>query len=479
MSSQKCSYDIPVRRRGPKGPRPGIRSQPTEQRERPSSPLPLPRPEPHQSISTPSVAAETQESSLSKLHRILVTGIIAVFPNTTVLQLVNDCLSLFFQRSFPNLPICHEPSLRAYAQEFFKDELPSDHILLNDASVPVLRSFSLLTAVCGTMTFIHGETIIPRGAVMGPLFLCASRNTLREYEDYDLGHPNSSSLQIRMLQATCIQQHTCDKGLASQVVGQASMLAHAMRLHSEHVLNQYEPLESTLLRNCFWTLVMSDSSAICLKNRPAVLFDFLFDTELDTKEFGLNQVPLLAESPGYADNEFEKSLLDGFHLFRRTFSMAAHLIVAIRTHHRMNTRNKKAPLNDQLELSRLSTLYSDFVSVLDDMPPSLQSSVILLRDNESPTEHQPISFTTQRYRLQTMFYCAKLLVVHECIRFHLPSIIGLHDDRSASTREELNIARDFVHTLQSVPFHYLRGNGEPGVCDIPQTSRSKRHGFSL
>ncbi|CAH0057501.1 unnamed protein product [Clonostachys solani] len=151
----------------------------------------------------------------------------------------------------------------------------------------------------------------------------------------------------------------------------------------------------------------------------------------------------------------------------------------------MKTRNKQPPLNDQLELSRLSLMYSEFVSVLDDMPPSLQSSVILLRDNESPTEYQPISFTTQRYRLQTMFYCAKLLVVHECIRFELPSIIGLHNDRSASTREELNIARDFVHTLQSVPFHYLRGNGEPGIeliravgsvlLEISQNSNDESH----
>ncbi|RSL66555.1 hypothetical protein CEP54_003643 [Fusarium duplospermum] len=314
------------------------------------------------------------------------------------------------------------------------------------------------------MSFLHARSAIPYGSVIGPKFLRAARRILREYEDEDLLYPDSSSIQVRMLLSTSIQQSVGENGLAWHFVGEASLIARRLRLYSENVVNQYPPLEATLLRHCFWSLYIADSAGTCMRNRAIVLYEPLFDAELDLATIGFDQAPLLDPEFGGVSDGFEISLLQGFHHIRCNWSTAADLLLAIREY------GKRHPLGpgqeqtaDATQIATLTNMYSEFNALLDETPPPIQPPMVFEHELEVITEHQQACYKSQRFRVLSIHYCAKLMIMHECSRHGLTAIVGFRNDDASFTNEEINVARDFVHNLQSIPFNYLEENGEPGV----------------
>ncbi|KAM6509541.1 hypothetical protein FALCPG4_017192 [Fusarium falciforme] len=367
-------------------------------------------------------------------------------------------ISVHFQRSFP---ILHEPSLRADAAYFFGADTPADLQYAAKDPLTLMRSFAVLTAFCAAQSFLYAKSTIPYGAAVGPRFLTASRSMLREYEDDDLRNPDATSLQIRMLLSRSAQQHAGDSWLSWHLVGEACLIARRMRLYSESAVSQHPPLEATMLRNAFWMLWSADSSAICMQNRAVVLYEPLFDTEMDLAEFGLNQVPLLEGGNADAPGEFEVSLSQCFHHLRRTWEAAARLMMVIRAYGRSNPGNIDPELAiGSTKLNKIKQMYSQFNAVLDDIPATLQPSVVF---GETLTEAERSCYISQRYRLLSAYYYGKLMIIHECRHLGLVSVVGFRDDDSTLNSEEINVARDFIHNLQSIQFHYLVELGEPGV----------------
>ncbi|KAM0414656.1 hypothetical protein ACHAPT_013500 [Fusarium lateritium] len=369
--------------------------------------------------------------------------------------MVQDCISIHFQRSFP---ILHEPSLRADAAYFFGADTPQ--CLAKDV-LPLMRSFTVLTAFCAAQSFLYARSSIPYGLAVGPKFLAAARSMLHEYEDDDLSNPDATSLQIRTLLSRSVQQHAGDSQLSWHLVGEACLIARRMRLYSESAVSQHPPLEATMLRNTFWMLWLADASAICIQNRAVVLYEPLFDAEMDLAEFGLNQVPLLQGGNADTLGEFEVSLSQCFHHLRRTWEAAARVMMAIRACGRSNPGNIDPKLAIGSEkLGEIKQMYSQFNAALDDIPATLQPSVVF--GEALPEEERPC-YISQRYRLLSAFYYGKLMILHECRNLGLASVVGFRDDDSTLNSEEINVARDFIHNLQSIQFHYLVELGEPGV----------------
>jgi hypothetical protein len=413
---------------------------------------------------------------LDRLRRELREAIhneVPLIPLSTIAQL---CISTRFQRSFP---ILHEPSVRADATYFFGadgERLPTslDQLASKDG-LTLMRSFTVLTALCAAQSFLHARSTIPYGAAVGPKFLAAARSMLRVYEDDDRLHPNASSLQIRMLLSTGLQQHTGETGLAWHLVSEAGLIARRMRLYSESAVSQYSPLEAAMLRNAFWMLYVADACSICMQNRAVVLYEPLFDADMDLAESGKNQVLLLASDRSDISGGFEVCLSQSFHHMRRTWAAAARLLLAIRAYGRINTGNIHPELaRDSAQLGRIKQMYAEFTASLDDIPPALQPPVIFGQGDDTVSVEERASYISQRYRLLSAYYYAKLEIIHECRHLRLASIVGFRDDDSTLASEEINVARDFIHNLQSVQFHYLVELGEPGVSSCVLLGCSSR-----
>lgn len=478
LISSDCTYDLPQRRRGPKGPRTkairhAVHSIPSPGSDDTQS---SPRPPTSDSI-TPDVTVFGFDE-LKRIHGGLMTRFRNEVLSVTIKEAVDRCISLYYERSFATLPICHEPTLRSDAVYFFSDNVTSRDPNCEAAgdTITRLRSFTLLTALCATMSFLHGQFMTPFAPVAGPLFLQAARDTLRIYEEHDLLHPDSSSMRIRMLLANCLQQYAGENGLSWHTVGQASLIARTLRLYSERELARDDPLESTLLRCTFWMLYMSDCAAICMRNRAVILHEPLLGSDMDLGEFGPNQVPLMDPLQPHCRNRFEKSILEGFHLLVRNWSLAARLMLAIRSYGRLATaQTSDDSLIRRAEEVKAAQAYVAFVSVLDTMPTWLQAPNNFVSGDDAAARHQRSCYMSQRYRLLSGHYCARLLAVHECRSVGLTAAIGLHDNDATIAVEQLNIARDFIYNLQSVPFDYLQTNGETGVslCQLGHLPNSE------
>ncbi|KAF5004461.1 hypothetical protein FDECE_9041 [Fusarium decemcellulare] len=449
ISSQTCSYNLPVAKRGPKGPR--TRRHDTSQPN-------------FAEISTAEDPSRFGERGLDaftilgRLQRELLEAIQSEVPGIPVVTVAHHCISVHFQRSFP---ILHEPSLREDAAYFFSADASAGLQHTTKDALALMRSFAVLTAFCAAQSFLYSKSTIPYGAAVGPKFLTAARSMLREYEDDDLRDPNATSLQVRMLLSRSVQQYNGDSSLSWHLVSEACLIARRMRLYSEAAVCQYAPLEATMLRNAFWMLHLADASAICMQNRAVVLYEPLFDAEMDLAELGFNQVPLLKGDNSSVPGEFEIGLSKCFHKVRRTWESVAHLMIAVRAFARTNRDNIQPELCiDSAEFRRITQMYSQFDGALDDIPASLQPSIIL---SEAVAEDERPSYISQRYRLLSAYYYGKLIIIHECRHLGLAFILGFRDDDLTIHSEEINVARDFIHNLQSIQFHYLVELGEPGV----------------
>ncbi|KAH8896834.1 hypothetical protein GQ53DRAFT_838309 [Thozetella sp. PMI_491] len=332
------------------------------------------------------------------------------------------------------------------------------------ARIRCMRSFGLVTAVCAATSLVHQKCCLHFGDTTGPLFLEAARRMLREYEDHDIQNPDSSSLQIRMLLSTCFQHYAGENALAWHVVSQAGLIARQMCLYTEKAVMQHDPLESTLLRLSFWTLHMADSTAACVQNRGVVLQESLFNTSIDLEEFGLNQVPLIDTDSVYYEEGFERSLLSGFHTMRRLWTVGAKLMLAIRAYGRDGPVEKRDGSSvTENDIQHISELYAEVLGALDTMPPSLQSAISAPTSENAMEAYRASCYTSQRFRLLSAYHSLKLMMIYQCGQHGLVRALGFREEPAVITMEKIRTARDYIHNLQSVPFHYIKCNGETGA----------------
>lgn len=416
----------------------------------------------------------------SRIRGDLFSAIFEILPSTTTRQVVDECISLYVLHMFPVCPICHVPTLRAMAAAYFP--VPGsasyvDDIVFDEGAdkerVAAMRPFTLLTALCATVASIYPDSILAYRDLVATPFLQASRRMIKVYEDYDTQYPDSSSLAIRLFQSAALQHSAGKTPLAWHVLSQGGLLAQHLQLHDEHVLSKCDPLESTLLRNNFWMLYVCDKAAISLENRHVTLHELLFDSPMTIQESDPARVPLLDPRMRNVPDSFEDTLMAGFHLIQRCWASTGRLLLAIRSKRQNTTLNSStAETTSDTEKEAMTNMYIEVMSLLDDLPPWLNSPDTVDLDAQYDIAFQRSCFWTQKSRLVAIFHGVRIMVLRQCIEHGLMSLIGLNDDPLTLAMEQINIARDVVHSLRSVPFQYIQTNGEPGVSVLQCQSQA-------
>ncbi|KAF6823834.1 C6 transcription factor [Colletotrichum musicola] len=416
-----------------------------------------------------------QIESAVAIHLRLLSGLATAVPSVSGADIANRCIHLYVRYVFGAFPLCHEATLRASVGRFFIPLLDArDHaesrgpVTLCFAAdsererIGALRRLTLLTALCASVAYIVPETLMAEKHVVAPLFLRASRETFKIFEDYDLEYPDSCSLGIRHFFSSAIQSATGMYGAASHMLNQAGLVAMKMRLYDESSLEGLDPIEEKLLRNTFWQLYVCDQTALIMKGRPVTIHESLFETEFTLKAQSRCSVPLLIHPECSQGARLEDFLAEGFHIICRLWTMAAHVI------HSMETLSKKRTLDDFLgaenrheAVARLSHAYFEVITLTVDYSDSAE-----LPEKSSPSigweADQHLLDMVQRQRTSCLIslHIIKVQVLHSAVRCGMPDVLGVSSEPLSLVMKQIEAAQDFLYVLESVPFIHLQTEGE-------------------
>ncbi|KAL5315022.1 hypothetical protein ACEPPN_017673 [Leptodophora sp. 'Broadleaf-Isolate-01'] len=392
----------------------------------------------------------------------LLLSIQAALPALPMLDIVNNCITLFMQYTFPTSPIIHEATVRAHALAYFSETASNGNFKPNNIhqSVKHMRAFTLITAVCASTASVMPESLLPYGSIVAVPFFRSSRQMLHIYEEYDIEQPDSSSLSVRDLQYSAAQHITGRSRLAYHIMGQASLIAESLHLHQESSLSKKVPIESQLLRLTFWHLYLSDAASVCLKTRAGILNQSFPRGSIDIHHSGEPVIHLLDPSKPRYGRFFEERLLLGFHLMERLWSSAARIVLQMKNYE--GTQDGKKPL-----VERLAVVFYDFVGIMDDLPLWLKiSNLVALPEDTAVEVFQKKSFWVQRCTLTMTFHCLRLVILQQCIESGFVGVVGLDDEPLRVVMRKAGWVKDFVETMEDIPFVYHQIKGEPSVQRI-------------
>ncbi|KAL5041630.1 hypothetical protein BDW71DRAFT_217637 [Aspergillus fruticulosus] len=416
----------------------------------------------------------SQTQAATRVHLDLLVGLLIATPSHTAASVVDHCLSLYTQYVFGAVPICHEGRLRKTADRFFilpsgADGLADHHARIwrcfaadtERAQVEILRSLTLLTALCADVAYVVPDSLLPDKHLIAPLFLRASRETLGIYEDYDIENPNSFSLSIRMLLSSAIQQATGKKEVAFHILNEAGLMAMKMRLYNESSLAGQEPIEENLLRNAFWQLYVCDKTALVMKTRPVTIHEPLFEGELTLGDHSQNPVPLFDHGQEQTDTGLEYQLLERFHVIRRLWALAARVIQAMALYsRRASDPNSKTETSPE-SIAQVSEIYFELITLTNDSPASVRLPV----ESSSSLPHgadQRLLHILQRQRTTYLLnlHSIKVFVLNAAITCGMTEAIGLSAEPLTLATRRIELAQDFLNVLESVSFLHLQVEGE-------------------
>lgn len=415
---------------------------------------PQPGPLAHQSAEIEqSPAAKSAQTTRDALMNLMSSALLSL----PALEVVNRCIYLYMQYTFPMAPIVHEPTLRKFAVRYFGTS-PAELFRAGtyEEEVANMRSFALLTGLCASVASVIPESLLSYRYLIAQPFLDASREVLRLFEDYDVEYPSSASIATRIFHTVALQHITGKARLTYHILGQAALIVSNMRLYSEKALKVHEALECQLLRHVYWQIYAADQASACLRNRPFHLHELLYDEEPTICSPGTEPViPQLDITQPWYNETVEGRLLIGFHFIPRLWSSAAKVILDVRAHGKRKQDADKKQLTQE---------YMDFLSIMDGLPYWLQAAnIIAAANDEDAAQFQKTAFWVQRCTIQITFQCLRLVILQQCIDSELWDIMGLNGEPLALQLTKIGIVHDFVQTLDDIPFIYLQVKGEPTV----------------
>jgi hypothetical protein len=431
----------------------------------------------------PELQEDTWAQLATTVHGRLLAGLGHSVPSERPDWIVNHCILLYKQHVFGALPMCQESALRTAVRRFFPIDLSnvSDiraqiaHCFFasNESElVAALRSLTMLTALCAAVIYVVPEQSVSNKHLTGALFLRASRSLLKIYEDYDLEHTDSSSMGIRLFHSSAIQSSTGSQQLAFHVLNQAGLIAMRMRLYDETSLEGLEPLEENLRRNAFWQLYVCDKTAMVMKGRPVTIHEALFDTELSLSTKSQNPISLFNHGENSNGTVIEARLLDGFHLVRRLWAMAARLIHQME----LSTRNDNMRAADSIyaceDRKSLSEAYFEMITLANDSSPWARFPTEGSIDaSEGAEEHTFDILYRQRTSFLITVHSIKIFVMRCAILSGMPEVLGLSAEPQSLAMRQVELAQSLLSFLESVPFIHLRTEGEHCVSKLASRRR--------
>lgn len=433
-----------------------------------------------------SAPPESQTQTAVKVHLDLLAGLLLAAPSDTAASIANRCILLYTQYVFGTVPMCHEATLRVIVSRFFISSSSGDDPSDNRARISrcfaadnegerigVLRSYTVLAALCAAVTYVLPEALLPNKHLIAPLFLRAARETLRIYEDYDLEHPNSSSLSIRLFLSSAIQIATGTQGVAFHVLSEAGLIAMRMGLYNESSLEGREPVEENILRNAFWQLYVCDKTALVMKGRPVTIHESLFETELTLKTHSRSSVPLFEVGRASGGARIEDHLVDGFHVIRRLWAMAARVIQGMESNSRRTWDAHADTQGCRESIAQLSEVYFEMITLTNNLPAWAQSPGESSPDvNREVDRHLFDILQRQRTSYLITLQSIKVFVLNSAIQCNMTEVIGLSAEPLTLAMKQIELAQDFLNVLESVPFLHLQAEGEHCVSRKESLCRS-------
>ncbi|KAF9875390.1 C6 transcription factor [Colletotrichum karsti] len=412
---------------------------------------------------------DAQDDLLSALGKAL--------PYAPLEDVLSTCIDLYMQWEFPTGPVICEPMLRQAVPVVVpilrgETSIPSISVTGHSTSdVSTLRVFALLTGICAFVSSSLPTAVFSTGSALAWPFLRTSREALRLYQDYDVEHPESSSIIIRYFHSNAL--HALGKTRVSwHVMGEALRLVQEMRLYDESSFQGLEWPEAHLRRNAFWHLYIGDKSASILQKVPISLHQMCLDTPIDTV-FDENLVCNLMSSNSNIDG-FETQLRVGFYLCFRLWYTASEMLIDLNLLSRLQNRGgtlTTAPATDTSSLrTSIMQSYFDFMSILQNCPTWIKDPSSAGGDNQAdPTAQFRIrSFATQRANLFVTFHALRLVLLSRFTDRGFADLLGLTNDPIMLSLRKVEIASDLVAIVTELPFEALLANGEPCVEKLRQ-----------
>ncbi|KAF9766615.1 hypothetical protein IL306_000954, partial [Fusarium sp. DS 682] len=424
-----------------------------------------------------SAPPESQTQAAVGVHLDLLAGLLVAAPSDTPASIANHCILLYTQYVFGTVPMCHEAALRATVNRFFFIS-PSDRRDNGDIDneplecfaadnererVEVFRNLTILTALCAAVTYVLPESLLPKKHLTAPLFLRASRETLKIYEDYDLECPNWTSISIRLFLSSAMQVATGAHGVAFHIMSEAGLIAMRMRLYNEASLQGLDPVEENILRNAFWQLYVCDKTALVMKGRPVAIDEALFETKLTLEPHSQTTVPLFDYQQDSYGAEIQERLIEGFHVIRRLWTMAARVIRAMES----SSGGALDPHSDTeayyQTIAQMTEAYFEVITLTSNHPVWARSPEDSSLDSSQEADHSQYHFRVlQRQRTSYLItlHCIKVFVLSTAIQYNMTEVMGLSTDPLTIAMRHIELAQDFLNVLESVPFLHLQAEGE-------------------
>lgn len=307
------------------------------------------------------------------------------------------------------------------------------------------------------------HSIYPHGPIIAPIFHRSSSNMLKLYQEFDLEHPDPSSIAIRLLQTSCL--HNTGKTKSSWIIlNEARVLAQHLSYSKRDSLQMLDPVERQLLRHNFWVALSGSRSAV-------ILGDYPIPTQMTVLGCGLEpallnnddrQVFLLDPSRKYNQCYLEERLLNGVDICRRLWSAASELIFDIDVLGSASSDN--AALKDRRKtIVDLTEAYVNYNSIRDSLPPWLQRPDSIEVNDTEVLEYQKACMWSQRVDVLVTFHSVRLIILRHCAEQKLLAIMGLSNDPLMLAVRKLEFSQEFVSEIENVPFVSLQMNGEPCV----------------
>ncbi|KIW64074.1 hypothetical protein PV04_09032 [Phialophora macrospora] len=412
------------------------------------------------------------------LHDELVSSLLLYAPSLTLDVIVSGCIDIALRDVFPLGPLFHEPSIRQNVP-LRRPVLRTDSIFWSSHGTGLvrlgnnqamddlarLRAYTATTALCASVSFLLPAERVTNVVMVGQAFLQTTREILKLYEDFDVVNPDSSSLVIRLCQASAL--HTCARTLVAwQRLDEALRLAEQMRLYDERSYEGLPPLEAQMRRLAFWQLYILDKYASLVEGTPMRMHSFSIGAPITTKIRGEIETPLLVSHVQGECSDLEKQLLAGFYLLQSMWAAAADVSLDLQILGRLCRPGAHTRIAEEANRMNLAETYLRFIAVLDDFPPSLESLEPPSTATDEWTVSSRRSFWLQRSHLLVSYHTLRMIFLQRFADLGLADLVGSRNDRSTLASRKMEIAHDFIIVITSVPFDCLRANGESCVAKI-------------
>ncbi|KAJ6032504.1 hypothetical protein N7540_003236 [Penicillium herquei] len=523
MSGIACQYEETPKKRGPKSKRSDARNRLSQTRPSilsdhdDSSPLSVITPPLPLSLTTspayegqmlawePRVSTRETDPTVSPalnsvdinekietIHQNLVRSIEAIDVKDSSWSLdatVRKCVDIYMNVIFGIRPIVSEARIRSnlclkpphLTAKLSALSFPSRAMISPDTLVDLeeIRSYTLVCALCAATAYLLSGRDDPPGAVVGPIFLHASREMLHLYEPLDVECPDSSSLVIRMFQAGAL--HTDGRlHLSWHLFGAALRLGEQMQLEDPRSLQGVDPLEARLRVMAFRTIRISARYHRTLENHPLSICDppwsSLASSDDDSE---IPMMMMMSSSPWDKPPEYESQLLVAFKLFEKIWVTASEILTDLDCFVQLDRRNKSIlPTLIESHQNHFLEPYSTFLGLLDDLPVFLHSPESIMQVgnlDKTVTEIQYRQFWVQRANLFVNYHCLRMLILNRFAQYGLTMMIGVQKTDTMIALRKTEIAHDMNVFVTNAPIDSLLVNGEACVsrAHLPETPKAR------